>query len=170
MSITTLALIVLMPVLVWRIYSRLKTQMTRTRSIMSRHYTGVLVFGAMLLVPLASLGDRPYSLVALAGGGAMGILLGFYGLRRTRFEDTDEGYYFTPDQRLGVLVGMVLVARIIYLGIEIYLNQGSNQPYPRVSDSPVTMYCLGLTAGYFAAYSAGLMRWRQKKRGEIGTV
>jgi Na+/proline symporter len=170
MSITTLALIVLMPVLVWRIYSRLKKQMTRTRSIMSRHYTGVLVFGALLLVPLASLAHRPYALVALVGGGAMGILLGLYGLRRTRFEDTDEGYYFTPDQRLGVLVGMVLVARIIYLGIEIYLNQGSNQPNPRFSDSPVTMYCLGLTAGYFAAYSAGLMRWRQKKRREIGTV
>jgi hypothetical protein len=94
----------------------------------------------------------------------MGILLGLYGLRRTRFEDTDEGYYFTPDQRLGVLVGMVLVARIIYLGIEIYLNQGSNQPNPRFSDSPVTMYCLGLTAGYFAAFSAGLMRWRQRLR------
>jgi hypothetical protein len=93
----------------------------------------------------------------------MGILLGLYGLRRTRFEDTDEGYYFTPDQRLGVLVGMVLVARIIYLGIEIYLNQGSNQPNPRFSDSPVTMYCLGLTAGYFAAYSAGLMRWRRNR-------
>lgn len=170
MSITTLALIVLIPVLVWRIYSRLKTQMARQRSIMSRHYTGLLVFAALVLVPLASLGGRPYALVALAGGAAMGVFLGLYGLRRTRFEDTDQGYYFTPDQRLGVLVAMVLVARIIYLGIQIYMNQGSNQPNPRFTDSPLTMYCLGLTASYFAAYSAGLMRWRQKKRKEIGSM
>ncbi|MFK3739794.1 hypothetical protein [Massilia sp. TN1-12] len=170
MSITTLALIILIPVLVWRIYSRLKSQMTRQRSIMSRHYTGLLVFGALVLVPAASLLDRPYGLVALAGGAVMGVLLGRYGLRRTRFEDTDEGYYFTPDRRLGVLVGMVLVARIIYLGIEIYMNQGSNLPNPRITDSPVTMYCLGLTGAYFAAYSFGLMRWRQQKRRAIGTM
>lgn len=170
MSITTLALIILIPVLVWRIYSRLKSQMTRQRSIMSRHYTGLLVFGALVLVPAASLLDRPYGLIALAVGAVMGVLLGRYGLRRTRFEDTDEGYYFTPDRRLGVLVGMVLVARIIYLGIEIYMNQGSNLPNPRLTDSPVTMYCLGLTDAYFAAYSFGLMRWRRQKRQEIGTM
>lgn len=170
MSITTIALILLIPVLVWRIYSRLKSQMTRQRSIMSRHYTGLLVFGALLLVPVASLGDRPYALVALLGGAVMGGFLGVVGLRRTRFEDSEEGYYFTPDQRLGVLVGMVLVARVIYLGIEIYLNQGSNQPNPRFTDSPVTMYCLGLAAAYFAAYSAGLVRWRRRKRQEIGSM
>ena len=164
MSITTLALILLIPVLVWRIYSRLKTQMTRQRSIMSRHYTG------LLLVPAASVLDRPYALLALAGGTAMGLFLGIYGLRRTRFEDTDQGYYFTPSQRLGVLVGMVLVARVLYLGIEIYMNQGSNQPNPRFTDSPLTMYCLGLTSAYFAIYSAGLVRWRRQKRKAIGSL
>ncbi len=50
-SITTLALLVLTPLLVWRIYSRIKTQMQRQRSIVSRHYTGVLVFGAMSCNP-----------------------------------------------------------------------------------------------------------------------
>jgi len=166
MSITTLALIFLVPILVWRIYQRLKAQMTRQRSIMSRHYTGLLVFGAMLLVPAAGMGDRPLSLAALALGAVAGIALGIYGLRRTRFEDTDQGYYFTPPMRMGVLVGMLLVARVIYLGIEVYMNQGSNQPNPRFSDSPLTMYCLGMTAGYFATFSASLMRWRLRLRKE----
>lgn len=166
MSITTLALILLIPILVWRIYQRLKTQMTRQRSIMSRHYTGLLVFGAMLLVPAAGMADRPLSLAALALGAVAGIALGIYGLRRTRFEETDEGYYFTPPMRMGVLVGMLLVARVIYLGIEVYMNQGSNQPNPRFSDSPLTMYCLGMTAGYFATFSASLMRWRLRLRKE----
>jgi hypothetical protein len=164
MSLTTLALIALLPVLVWRIYQRLKTRMARQRSILSRHYTGLLVFAALVLVPVTELGDRPFSLAALALGAIAGIGLGSYGLRRTRFEDTSEGYFFTPPSRMGILVAMLLVARVLYLGIEIYMNQGSSQPNPRFSDSPVTMFCVGLTGAYFATFSAALMRWRQRLR------
>jgi hypothetical protein len=59
MTITTLALLLLTPILVWRIYTRLKTQMARQRSIMSRHYTGVLVFAGMILVSLSEVLSRP---------------------------------------------------------------------------------------------------------------
>jgi hypothetical protein len=164
MSITTAALILLVPVLVWRIYQRLKTQMQRQRSILSRHYTGLLVFSGMVLVPLTELLDRPLSLAALALGAIAGIGLGSYGLRKTRFEDTPEGYFFTPPMRMGILVAMLLVARVIYLGIEIYMNQGSSRPNPRFSDSEATMFCVGLTGAYFATFSASLMRWRQRLR------
>lgn len=168
MSITTLALILLFPILVWRIYQRLKSQMTRQRSIMSRHYTGLLVFAAMMLVPAAGLADRPFSLAALGLGAIVGIGLANYGLRRTRFENTAEGYYFTPPMRMGILVAMLLVARVLYLGIEIYMNQGSGLPSPRFTDSLLTMFSLGITAAYFATFSASLMRWRQRLRKEVG--
>ncbi|WP_075794380.1 hypothetical protein [Massilia putida] len=170
MSLTTLALIALVPLLVWRIYSRIKNQMTRQRSIVSRHYTGLIVFAALVVVPGTEVVDRPFQLAALAAGAIAGIALGNYGLRRTRFEDTPEGYFFTPPSRMGILIAMLLVARVIYLGIEIYMNQGSNQPNPRFSDSPVTMLCLGMTAAYFATFSLGLMRWRQRMRKDIGDM
>ena len=170
MNLTTLALIVLVPLLVWRIHSRLKHQMTRQRSIMSRHYTGLFVFAALIVIPGSELGDRPFQLAALAAGAIAGIALGTYGLRRTRFEDTPEGYFFTPPSRMGILVAMLLVARVIYLGIEIYMNQGSNKPNPRFTDSPVTMLCLGITAAYFATFSASFLRWRQRKRKEISEI
>jgi cytochrome b561 len=170
MSLTTLALIALLPLLVWRIYQRLKTQMSRQRSILSRHYTGLLVFAAIVLVPVTELGERPFSLAALAAGAIAGIGLGSYGLRRTRFEDSSDGYYFTPPSRMGILVAMLLVARVLYLGIEIYMNQGSSQPNPRFSDSPATMFCVGLTGAYFATFSAGLMRWRQRLRKAMGNM
>jgi hypothetical protein len=170
MSLTTLALIALVPLLVWRIYSRIKNQMTRQRSIVSRHYTGLIVFAALVVVPGTEVVDRPFELAALAAGAIAGIALGTYGLRRTQFEDTPEGYFFTPPSRMGILIAMLLVARVIYLGIEIYMNQGSNRPNPRFSDSPVTMLCLGMTAAYFATFSLGLMRWRQRMRKEIGNM
>jgi hypothetical protein len=163
MSLTTLVLIILAPVLAWRIYSRLKTQMARQRSVLTRHYSGLLVFVAMVLVPLSEvLPARPLSLAALAGGALVGIALGNWGLRRTRFEQTDEGYFFTPHARLGIAVAMVLVARVLYIGIDIYLDQGTNVPAPRFTGSPLSMLCVGLTAAYFGTYSAGLLRWRRQ--------
>jgi hypothetical protein len=170
MSLTTLALIALVPLLVWRVYSRIKNQMTRQRSIVSRHYTGLIVFAALVVVPGTELGDRPFQLAALAAGAIAGIALGTYGLRRTRYEDTPEGYFYTPPSRMGILIAMLLVARVIYLGIEIYMNQGSSRPNPRFSDSPITMLCVGMTGAYFATFSLGLMRWRQRKRKEIGDM
>jgi hypothetical protein len=167
MDVTTLALIILGPVLVWRIYNRVRSQMTRQRSIVSRHYTGLLAFFAMVAVPASELTD-PLMLAALAGGLVGGLALGWYGLRVTRFEDTPEGYFFTPNARLGTLVAMALVARVLYLGVLIYANKGSNAPTPKFTDSPLTMLTVGLTAGYFWMYSAGLLRWRMKLRKAVG--
>jgi hypothetical protein len=166
-SITTLILLALTPLLVWRVYNRIKARMARQRSIVSRHYTGVLVFGAMIVVPAAQLLGSPYNLGALVVGAVLGIGWSVWGFKRTRFEDTQQGYYFTPPARLGIFFAMILVARVLYIGVEIYANQGKGIPAPRLSDSPLTMLCVGLTAGYFGYYSAGLLRWRRKLRKEI---
>ena len=162
MNLTTLALLVLTPLLVWRVYSRLKTQMGRQRSIVSRHWTGVLVFTAMIAVPASELVDRPLPLAALAAGTVAGIAYAAWGLRLTRFEDSSEGYFFTPNARLGIVVAMLLVARVLYIGVEMYANQGSGVPVPHFTDSPLTMLIVGVTAGYFATYSAALLCWRAK--------
>jgi hypothetical protein len=162
MNLTTLALLVLTPLLVWRVYSRLKTRMGRQRSIMSRHWTGVLVFTAMIAVPASELMDRPLPLAALAAGTLAGIAYAVWGLRLTRFEATAEGYFFTPNARLGIVVAMLLVARVLYIGVELYANQGNGVPVPRFTDSPLTMLIVGISSAYFATYSAALLRWRAK--------
>jgi hypothetical protein len=169
MDLTTIALIILAPLLVWRVYARVKSRMMRQRSIVSRHYTGLLAFFAMVAVPASELAE-PLTLAALAAGLAAGLALGVYGLRVTRFEETSEGYFFTPNARLGTLVAMALVARVLYLGVLIYANKGSSAPTPRITDSPLTMVTVGLTAGYFWMYSAGLLRWRFRLRKEIGKI
>jgi hypothetical protein len=162
MSLTTLALIILAPVLVWRIYTRIKGQMARQRSILSRHYTGILVFIAMIVVPASEVMTKPLELGALAAGTGLGIALGVYGLRITRFEETPEGYFFKPNERLGIAAAMVLVARVLYVGVDLYLNQGSVRPTAGFTESLVGMWCVGLTGGYFATYSIGLLKWRRR--------
>lgn len=165
MNITTLALLLLTPILVWRIYTRLKTQMARQRSLMTRHYTGVLVFVAMILVSLSKVVAHPYPLAALAAGTALGVFWGVFALRRTHYEETEGGYFFTPPMRLGIAMAMILVARVLYIGVELYAaQQGFGLAAPGFTDSPLTMLCVGLTGGYFATYSIGLLLWRRKLR------
>ncbi|WP_229425419.1 MULTISPECIES: hypothetical protein [unclassified Massilia] len=170
MDISTLALLLLTPILVWRVYTRLKTQMSRQRSIVSRHYTGVLVFAAMILVSLSKVLTLPYELGALAAGTALGVFWGVFALRRTVFEDTEGGYFFTPPMRLGILMAMILVARVLYIFFGVYANRGSGAPAPGFTDSPLTMLCVGLTGAYFLSYSIGLLLWRRKMRQEIDRV
>ena len=167
MNVTTLTLLVLTPFLVWRIYSRLRTAMARQRSIVSRHYTGLFVFAAMVLVPASELFSRPAMLGWLALGTAAGIGYGVWGLKQTRHEETEEGYYFTPPARLGILIAMLFTARVLYVGFELYANQGSNVPMPRFTDSMVSMLAVGLTGGYFGTISAGLALWRYRIRKAI---
>lgn len=161
---STIALLLLAPVLVWRIYSRVKAMMTRQRSIMQRHYTGLGVFTAMALVPASQLLDQPSDLLWLAIGTLMGIGYGVWGLRLTRFEAVREGYFYTPNARLGLVIAMLFVASVLYVGFEIYANQGTGLPVPKVTDYLFFMPALGLVAGYFGTYSAGLLRWRFKLR------
>ena len=161
MNIQTIALLILVPLLMWRVYARLKRMMARQQSVMSRHWTGLAVFTAMVLLPCSELvTQQPASLGWLAVGTAAGIAYAIWGLRRTRYEITPEGYFFTPNARLGMLVAMLFVGRIVYVGLEIFVNQGTANTLPRFTDSPLTLVCLGVFAGYFGAYSAGMLRWR----------
>lgn len=160
MNIQTITLLILVPLLMWRVYARLKRMMARQRSVVSRHWTGLAVFTAMVLVPGSELLGQPASLGWLAVGTAAGIGYAVWALRKTRYEVTPEGYFFTPFARLGMLVAMLFVGRIIYVGLEIFVNQGTANSLPRFTDSPLTLICLGVFAGYFGAYSAGMLRWR----------
>jgi hypothetical protein len=164
MEIWTIALLALTPLLVWRIYSRLKGMMLRQRSIMQRHYTGAGAFAAIALVAAAQVAPELALLGWLAVGVAGGIAYGIWGLKLTRFETVKEGYFFTPNMRLGMVIAMLFVACVLYIGFEIYANQGSGLPTPKVTDYVFFLPCLGLMTGYFGTYSVGLLRWRWKLR------
>ena len=159
MNITTIALLVLAPLLVWRVFLRVKAMMVSQRSILSRHYTGVLVFGGMVLVAASEVFRNLPMLGWLGLGTAAGIAYAVWGLRLTRFDNAT--VYFTPNARLGLVIAMLFVARVMYIGVEIYANQDSGVPTPGFTESPLTLLAIGLTGGYFGTYSAGLIRWRR---------
>ncbi len=167
MDISTIALLALTPLLVWRIYSRLKGLMARQRSVMQRHYTGAGAFALIPIVVASQVAPDLAMLGWLGAGIGFGIAYGAWGLKLTRFETTREGYFFTPNMRLGMVVAMLFVAAILFIGFEIYANQGTGLPTPRVTDYVFFLPCLGMMTGYFATYSVGLLRWRWRLRKEV---
>lgn len=159
-TLGTLALLVLAPLLVWRIYARVKKLMVRQPSVMGRHWAGLMVFTAIVLGTLGEVARQQALLGYWAAGTLLGIGWGVFGMRKTRLELTDRGYFFTPYLPLGMVFALGFAARVLYLLFEAYANQGSGVPMQRLTDSPVTVFALTAMAGYFGTMSGGLLRWR----------
>jgi len=154
---------VLVPLIVWRIYRRVRRNIGRQRSRVWRHWAGT-VLSPLLLALFAALAFRsPIAQGVLAGGIAIGVAFAAWGLRLTRFERAPDGFFYTPNAYLGVALSMLLVARVVYRLFEIYTTPAA-QGAPDFVRSPLTLAVVGLVFGYYAMYSAGLLRWRVRSR------
>ena len=99
--------------------------------------------------------EFPRVLAGFGGGILGGALLGFLGLRLTRFETTEEGHFYTPDTRIGVAISLLLAGRLIY---RMYVLSDTNlaSGHPPAMQSPLTYFIIGLTFGYYFVYYIGL--------------
>ncbi|MFA9217768.1 MAG: hypothetical protein ACEQSK_11770 [Sphingomonadaceae bacterium] len=165
LDIPTLTLLLLVPLAVWRIYSRLRAMMTRTVSLLWRHYAVAVVCAALLGVMGSGMLEAPLALCALALGAAAGAALGQRNFRLTRLENRADGMFYTPNMRMSVLIPMLFVSRVIYRFFELYLQIHNGTPAPdSFQQSPLTAVLFGLTAGYFCAYHLLLVRWQRGQK------
>ncbi|MGH9805654.1 MAG: hypothetical protein ACRD9W_00045 [Terriglobia bacterium] len=157
-SIVTL--LVLAPLLVWRIYSRIRRLVGRQRLTRLRPMIALIVFPAVVLSLAYAAHAHAEQLLSLAGGLGLGLLLGVYGLRLTRFESTPQGLFYTPRAQIGIALSLLFVGRILYRLVQIYaLNTAPAGP-SAFGRNPLTLAVVGLLAGYYTAYAGGLLRWR----------
>jgi hypothetical protein len=166
MTTTQLVLAALIPLVLWRLYSRLKRFIGRQRSRLWRHMLASIFFPSMAaLFALLALHD-PLALSALAAGTVAGGCLALWALKLTTFEQTGDDFHYTPNARIGIAIALVFIARILYRAIEIFAAGGipptGQQDFAR---SPLTLLVFGLLAGYYAVYASGLIRWRLAARG-----
>nr|WP_315401400.1 hypothetical protein [uncultured Duganella sp.] len=165
MEMTTLTLLLLVPLAVWRIYSRLKKMMVRTQSELWRHYAMASVMAVVLLVMVGLNVGKWIALGALVAGAAAGFLLGQRNLRLTRLENKPEGFFYTPDRRIPLLVTMLFISRLIFRLFEAYLHMHDGLPLdPDFLGNPVTSVLFGLLAGYYLTYSVLLVRWHKSQK------
>jgi hypothetical protein len=164
MNTPTLVLLALTPLIVWRIYARVRRMVGRQRSSRVRPWISVCLFPVLVvLLALGSL-QYPVALAWLAGGLVAGILLAVYGLRLTRFERTEQGLFYTPNLYLGTALSLLLIGRILYRIIEVYAGGApSAADLSHFARSPATLAIFGTLAGYYVAYAIGLLLWRRAK-------
>jgi hypothetical protein len=152
--------IIILPLLGWRIYARLRRnigeqafQPTRLRIYIGMFV--VLTAGCAFL----SRGHPPVMLGWIAGL-AGGVLLGFWSLRLTSFITIAAGRFYTPNARLGIALSVLFVIRIIYRVIAIYSHFSvAGRPAPPWGQSALTDLTFELLAGYYITYYAGVLAW-----------
>lgn len=145
----------------WRFYQRMRRLIGRQAYSPLRPWFTVvvfpLIFAALFLGSMRFPGCGP----ALVGGAAIGIALGWYGLRLTRFEVTPGEYFYTPSPYLGIALSLLLFLRLGYRAVHAMLAGGqfsAGTPADFVA-SPLTLAIFGTLAGYYVSYSIGLLRW-----------
>jgi hypothetical protein len=158
----TIAVLLLIPLIAWRVWSRVRRMVGRQRLSRVRPWITMTIFPLLVaLLAWGALHAGTERLWWLVGGLAIGALLALYGLKLTRFEPTREGLYYTPNLHLGIALSLLLVGRVLYRAAEVYVfNAAAASGGADFVRSPVTLAIFGLLAGYYVFYAAGLVRWR----------
>ena len=156
-SLPTVGLLVLVPLVAWRLYARFRRLVGRQRLSRVRPWITLTIFPALLVLLAWLSRERTDTLAWLAGALAVGAVLARYGLSRTVFEATPGGFYYTPHAPLGIALSALFAGRILYRVYEVMTAGPAAADFTR---SPLTLAVFGLLAGYYVAYAIGLVRWR----------
>lgn len=145
--------------------------MSRVRPLVT-----IAIFPTLLLLLGFAAQGHVERLMWLGSGFFLGYLLGLFGLRKTRFEPTPDGLFYTPNVHLGIALSTLFVFRIVYRLVEVYVSE-PNVPHGMddFTRSTLTLAVFGLLAGYYISYAIGLVRWRlrilrDKRQREMGAL
>ncbi|MGZ5786776.1 MAG: hypothetical protein ACXWJM_12730 [Ramlibacter sp.] len=162
-SASAIITVVLVPLLSWRIYVRFRRASGRQR--LSRYRAPITLTLYALIIGAVSLANvhRPVHLIAFALALLAGGCLATFALRRTRFDTTPKGLFYTPHGPIGISLAVLFVARIVYRVVEVYLlDATAPRSAAEFAQSPLTLGAFGLLAGYYVWYTFGLARWRYR--------
>jgi hypothetical protein len=164
---TLVPLLVFIPILVWRLYSRARRSIGRQTFSRVRPWITVTVFPVLMVLLSFAAMSHLERLLWLGAAACVGTALGVFGISKTKFENTPQGLYYTPNAHLGIALSALLAARVIYRMVQTYSIDATAPP--AISDfarSPLTLAVFGLLAGYYVAYAVGLIRWRSRVMSE----
>ncbi len=142
--------------IVWGIIRRVRRNIGRQPLRPRRAITSIIIL-SLVSVLIASVSFHNTNLLlGLVGGLLLGALLGLVGLRLTRFETTDAGHFYTPNTHIGIALSVLFVGRLIYR--YVVLNDAATAPHhAQPFQSPLTLFILGLTVGYYIVYQTGIL-------------
>lgn len=153
--------LILIPLVLWRMYSRIKRLTSRQRSRLWRHRT-TLVFFPLLVLGLCAMAveTNPIALVGCVAGLALGVVLGRMSIAKAHFEQVGDEFYFTPHAPIGMAVAALFLCRMAWRAYQMFTRDpATNQSY---AANPLTLLTFGILAGYYIAFALGLLAWRKR--------
>lgn len=158
---STLTIAAMIPLICWRMYARFKRLVGKQRFSYARPWISLSIFPALTVLLAVGAQSHPARLSYLAAGIFVGVALGMFGLRHTKFEVVQSEYFYTPNAHVGIALSLLMFGRILYRAFQM-ANMPPELPhgFGHFAGTPITLSIFGLLAGYYVSYAMGLLRWR----------
>jgi hypothetical protein len=150
--------LIVVPLVAWRMYSRVKRNIGRQTLGKWRPWVTLTLFPLITILISLSAVSQPMKLLAMAGGMVAGAVLGVFGTKHTKFENTPAGIFYTPNAHIGIALSVIFLGRIAYRMFQAYST--NVEPNPADLTTPLTLSIFGLLAGYYMTYAVGLIRYK----------
>jgi hypothetical protein len=154
-------ILLLVGIFAWSIYRRVRRNIGRQPLHPRRAITSITILSLVSVLIIGTSLQNTNLLFGFAGGLLLGALLGFFGLRLTRFETTDEGHFYTPNTPIGVALSILFIGRFAYQHMPG--NAANAQDPGAPFHSPLTLFILALTVGYYLVYQTGILIHNHEK-------
>lgn len=167
MSPNLIVPIVVAPLIVWRLYARMRRNFGRQPIQPKRMWMRVVIFSVITLLVAAQGIIDPRLAEGLTAGLVGGVVLGMIALKLTRFEIDGQNDCYFPNPWIGLALTALLLGRLLYRLMVLYpqMSPATAGGYAAYQRSPLTMMILGLLLGYYIAYYAGLLIHHRRVRG-----
>ncbi|HUZ06048.1 MAG TPA: DUF1453 domain-containing protein [Candidatus Paceibacterota bacterium] len=163
MSSQHFATILIIGIFAWSIFRRVRRNIGRQKLRPRRAATSIIILSAISVLIVGTSLQNINLPLGFAAGLLPGALLGFLGLRFTRFETNADGHFYKPNTHIGIALSVLFVGRIAYRFM--MLNNAAAAPnHPQAFQSPLTLFILGLYVGYYLVYQAGLLIHSRDKK------
>jgi hypothetical protein len=149
--------------ILWRLYMRLRRAVGRQHLTPIRPWIAVILYPLLMGLLAMSAAPQPLALAAFLASAAVGAGLGIWALTLTRFEVTPQGLYYTPNAHIGIALALIFLGRIAFRMLtagSALMAAGANDGGGLPPVPILTLVTFGPLAGYYMAYSIGLLRWR----------
>ena len=157
---------IMLPLVAWRVYVRLKRLFAHQRYSVWKHGFSVLGLSALAALMCYEAAKKHESLASLAGGLLLGFLIGGWCLYRTDFERRREGLFFTPDRYIGAALSVVLIGRLVWRGAN-GSTSAAGWSLQEFIHNPSTLFLYGIFSGHYIAFAAGISvlasRWSRRR-------
>lgn len=148
----------IIPFIAWRIYMRVRRNIGRQLFHPNRLKVSVGIFSTVAVIFLLVTLQYPLVAAALGGGLVLAVPIALVGLKLTKFEDTPQGKFYTPNTALGIGISALFIGRLAYRYLVLYLSPDLQTAAAQPAfQSPLTFFLFGLSAGYFIAYQIGVL-------------